>query len=123
MIVGLGTDIVEVARIAKIYEKFGVHFLNKILTPAEIEQLCPPKPERIAGLFAAKEAAVKALGTGFARGIGLGQIEIGHDDLGAPLLHFHGAAAQYFRERGAQRALLSISHERNYAVACVVLDG
>ena len=62
-------------------------------------------------------------GTGFAQGIGFGQIEIGHDDLGAPLLYFHGAAAQCFRERGAQRALLSISHERNYAVACVVLDG
>lgn len=122
MIIGLGTDIVEVARIEKIYSSFGEHFLHKILTPNELAMFQKPRYESIAGYFAAKEAAVKALGTGFSQGISAKSVEILHTDAGAPYLQFHGAAADRYDSLSAKRAFLSISHERHYAVATVLLE-
>lgn len=75
MIVGLGIDIAEMARLAKVYDKFGRRFLEKILTPAELATLPVQALPYIAGRFAAKEAAVKALGTGFSQGIGPGRLK------------------------------------------------
>lgn len=123
MIVGLGTDIVEVARIARIYDRFGNHFLDKILTSTEKAYLLHCRPEAIAGHFAAKEAAVKALGTGFAYGIGANSIEVCHQSGGAPQIHFLDAAEVRAQAMGVCQAFLSISHERNYAVATVILEG
>lgn len=122
MIIGLGTDIVEVARIEKIHASFGSHFLQKILTTNERTFLQSPRSETIAGLFAAKEAAVKALGTGFAHGISANNIEILHNDSGAPYLHFYGAAAERLASMSVKQTFLSISHERHYAIATVILE-
>ncbi len=122
MIIGLGTDIVEVARIEKIFTSFGENFLRKILTSSERAFLHKPRMESIAGFFAAKEATVKALGTGFAQGISAKSVEILHTDAGAPYLQFHGAAAERLAFLSVTHSFLSISHERHYAVATVILE-
>lgn len=122
MIIGLGTDIVEVDRIEKIYTSFGEHFLDKILTLNERKFLQRPRYETIAGFFAAKEATVKALGTGFTHGISAKTIEIAHTDAGAPYLQFYGAAAERLASLAVKHSFLSISHERHYAVATVILE-
>ncbi|MDR2745792.1 MAG: holo-ACP synthase [Desulfovibrio sp.] len=122
MIIGLGVDIVEIPRIEKIYGRFGHRFLEKIFTPEELDALPAGSASALAGNFAAKEAAVKALGTGFSRGIGPRQIEIGRNRRGEPLITFLGRADDRRREIGVTRGLLSISHERSMAVAVVVLE-
>lgn len=122
MIVGLGIDMTELARLEAIYRKFGLRFLEKILTPAELAAL-PARPlAYLAGRFSAKEAAVKALGTGFSNGIGPRQIEVGHDAQGAPQLRLLAGAENRARRLGVKRCHLSISHERFAAVAVVVLE-
>lgn len=122
MIVGLGIDIAEMARIAKVYEKFGRRFLDKFLTPAELASLPARALPYIAGRFAAKEAAVKALGTGFSQGVGPRQIETGRNALGEPQLHFLDQALLRARHLGARHSRLSISHERSVVVAVVILE-
>ncbi|MDR3358159.1 MAG: holo-ACP synthase [Desulfovibrio sp.] len=122
MIIGLGVDIVEIPRIGRIYGRFGQRFLEKIFTPEELDALPPASASALAGRFAAKEAAVKALGTGFSRGIGPRQIAIGHDSRGGPRITFLGRADERRGEIGVRRALLSISHERSMALAVVVLE-
>lgn len=122
MIIGLGTDIVEIARIEKIFTSFGEHFLHKILTSNERSSLQKPRFETIAGFFAAKEAAVKALGTGFMYGISAKMVEVAHTDAGAPYLHFYGVAAERLATLSVKHTFLSISHERHYAVATVILE-
>lgn len=122
MIIGLGTDIVEIARIEKIYTSFGEHFLHKILTHNELEYFRKPRFETIAGYFAAKEATVKALGTGFSCGISAKSVEIQHTDAGVPYLQFYGAAAERVAGLSVKHSFLSISHERHYAVATVILE-
>jgi holo-[acyl-carrier protein] synthase len=122
MIIGLGTDIVELARIETIFNKFGHHFVKKILSSAEIAAL-PIRPAAyLAGRFAAKEAAVKALGTGFSGGIGPRDIEIACNAQGTPCLRFFNQADARARALGVTRSFLSISHERSVAVAVVVLE-
>lgn len=122
MIVGLGVDIADMARIARVYEKFGRRFLDKFLTPAELASLPAHPLPYIAGRFAAKEAAVKALGTGFSQGVGPRQIETGRNALGEPQLHFLGQAMLRARHLGARHSRLSISHERSLVVAVVILE-
>lgn len=96
---------------------------GKILTPAELAAL-PVRPlAYIAGRFSAKEAAVKALGTGFSAGIGPRQIEVAHAEQGAPQLRFLAQAEKLAQQLGVKRCRLSISHERSAAVAVVVLEG
>ncbi|MDR1777183.1 MAG: holo-ACP synthase [Desulfovibrio sp.] len=123
MIAGIGADIVEIRRVGRSCERFGQRFLKKIFTTAELDALAGCRVSTLAGRFAAKEAAVKALGTGFAKGIGPLQIEIFSDSLGAPMLSFSGRAAERLRSIGVIRSLLSISHDRDTAVAFVVLEG
>ena len=125
MIVGLGADLVEIARVARLLERRGTRAARRILTPAELEGflVASRQAQFLARRFAAKEAAVKALGTGFREGIGLRQIEIGHDRRGRPLLALHGPARARLEALGACRAHLTLSDERGFALAVVVLEG
>ena len=123
MIVGIGADIAEIARFRRAFERFGQVFLERILTPEELAVLPKNPLPYLAGRFAAKEAAVKALGTGFSQGIGPRQIRVAHTEEGAPRLIFQGRALEQARRLGVAHSWISISHERNYAVAIVVLEG
>ncbi|WP_028574221.1 holo-[acyl-carrier-protein] synthase [Desulfonatronovibrio hydrogenovorans] len=123
MIVGLGLDVVEISRVDSVFKKFRGRFVSRILTPNESEKLPPVDPVfYLASRFAAKEAGVKALGTGFSRGITLQHLEISNNSLGAPELMFAGPALERARELGADRIHLSMSHGRNTAAAVVILE-
>lgn len=122
MIVGLGIDIVELTRITHSLEKFGQRFQDRILTPAEAA-LVPANPiPFLAGRFAAKEAAVKALGTGFSQGISLHDIEVVNDPSGKPCLAFHNHALLRSRDMSVKNQFVSISHGKDNAVAVVILE-
>lgn len=127
MIQGIGTDMVEIERLAQSYARHGARLLDRILGPSE--RLAMPASDSprfaawIAKRFAAKEAAVKALGTGFSGGISLHDIQTIHDELGAPKLVFSGLAQQRMDEMGAVRVHVSISDERTHALAFVVIEG
>lgn len=123
-ILGSGLDIVELQRIRALYEKHGDAFGARICRPGEIQsRLGDALIQHLGGLFAAKEAALKALGTGWAQGLGLRQVEIRRNDAGAPGLELHGPAAERAAYLGVTHSHLSISHERSYAVAMVILEG
>ena len=122
MIIGLGTDITELARIKASYDRFGRRFLQKILTEEEQKNLPESPIAYIAGRFAAKEATVKALGTGFRDGLGPLHVEVLRGPAGQPLLHLHGPACRRAEALGMRNAHISISHDRNAAVAVVVLE-
>ncbi len=122
MILGLGLDLVELPRIAASLERFGDRFLARILTQAERAALPPHPVNRVAGLFAAKEAASKALGTGFAQGITFQNLEILPDPLGRPTLTLHGPAQKRAQTLGATSWHVTITHERTTAAAVVVLE-
>ena len=122
MIIGLGTDIAELARIKASYDRFGERLLQKILTEEEQKNLPESPIAYIAGRFAAKEAAVKALGTGFSQGLGLLDVEVLRGPAGQPQLRLHGPARQRAEAMGMRAAHISISHDRNAAVAVVVLE-
>lgn len=123
MIVGLGIDLTELERIGRAHERFGRRFLEKFLAPGELAALpAAPPLFQLAGRFAAKEAAAKALGTGFSGGITPAQVEVVHTPAGTPGLLFHGAARERAELLGARKAHLSLSHERSHAVAVVVLE-
>jgi holo-[acyl-carrier protein] synthase len=124
MITGVGTDIVQIARIRKLRPSA----VSRILTPLE-EAYCRKHvaaDERIAGRFAAKEAILKALGTGLGGGVTWRQIEILPDEQGAPKAKFSGAVARKMKAlanpQHATHCHLSISHQGEYAVAFVVLE-
>ncbi len=124
LIIGIGTDIIRVERIAKLLEKYGPRFLDKVFTAAE-QQWCQKhdRPaERLAVRFAAKEATMKALGTGWSRGILFRDIEVEADNRRRPRIHLHGYAAQFAQEHNVSAIHLSLTHEEEYAVAVVVLE-
>lgn len=123
MILGIGIDLVELARVRRVYEKFGQRFLDKIFTAHEREHLPPDYPQYLAGRFAAKEATVKALGTGFTNGIALRHIEICVQNTGRPDLRLYGKAFAIAKELGCRHFHLSITHERGYAAAVVIMEG
>lgn len=118
--VGIGTDLIEVARIAKAVERHGDAFLNKILTHSE-QVYCQgyrnPLP-RIAARFAAKEAISKALGVGISKDLGWHDMEIGHNAQGMPTATLSDTAANFF---GSPTIHLSISHTETHALAFVIL--
>lgn len=122
MIIGIGIDLAELARIERVYHKFGSHFLKKFLTPLEISLIPVVNVPYLASRFAAKEAAVKAMGTGFGQGIDATQIEILTNNFGQPYLNFYAAAKKKVADLGMKRNFISISHERSCAVAVVVLE-
>jgi len=124
MIYGIGTDIVKVSRMAANVEKYGIRFAKRILSDSEYQTyLEKVKPEIfLAKRFAAKEAAVKALGTGFREGISLKHIFVENDALGKPSLKFVEAAEAAIKEKKITHSHLSISDEQEYAIAYVVLE-
>ena len=124
MILGLGTDIVEVARIASSFQRHGEMFLNRVLLPDEIAyclQHRQPAPF-IAVRFAAKEAIAKAFGTGIGAQLGWLDMEIRRQESGAPFVVLHGQGEKLFSERGAKKLHISLSHAENYAVATAILE-
>lgn len=123
MIVGCGLDIVSLERLEKTFQRFGKRFLAHFLSAAELEALtAEPAISHLGGRFAAKEAAVKALGTGFQAGITPQMIELRNSVLGQPILSMQGKALERARSLGASRFFVSISHERDYAAAMVILE-
>jgi holo-[acyl-carrier protein] synthase len=122
MIRGLGIDVVELERIKASLARFGDKFLTRILTPAERAALPALPLARTAGLFAAKEAAAKALGTGFAQGITFHTLEILSDAAGRPHLTLSGPALARANTLCATSFHVSITHSRDTAAAVVILE-
>jgi holo-[acyl-carrier protein] synthase len=125
MIVGLGVDITEVDRIEAAIERRGRHFLERLFTPAEIAycETHRHRAERFAGRFAAKEAAMKALGTGWARGVRWVDIEVVREPGGKPTLKLSGAACAIANSLGVKNIALTITHTGNTAMALVIFEG
>jgi holo-[acyl-carrier protein] synthase len=125
MILGIGIDIIEVARIASSYEKFGERFVNRILLPDEIAYCLSHKTPApfLAARFAAKEAISKAFGTGIGAALGWQDMEIHRKKSGEPFVVLHGKGKELFASRKAKRLLVSLSHTQNYAAVTAVLEG
>lgn len=124
MIVGTGIDIAEVPRIAQAIERYGNRFLQRIFTEGE-RRYCDSKANRIeryAARFAAKEAAMKALGTGWNRGVRWRDVEVCREPGGRPTVAFHGQAAEVAGKLGAVHIALSLSHTAGQAIAQVILE-
>ena len=119
----VGIDIVEIERIRTAAKRSGEGFMTRVYTPQEIDYIgnAEENPERAAGIWAAKEAAVKALGTGFRDGVLFHDMQIEHEAMGRPYLVFAGRFLEVMREAGLTAASLSISHCGTHAVAAVVL--
>ncbi len=126
MIHGVGVDIVQIERMDANVERFGDRFAERILTATEMVEYRSQAEVRrgrfLAKRFAAKEAAAKALGTGFRDGLGLHDIGVGHDAMGRPLLEYSGRARELCADAGIRASHLSLSDEIRYAVACVTLE-
>lgn len=121
-IVGIGTDIVEVVRIGKMIERHGELFLNRVYTEQEI-RYCQRRKEYIqhyAGRWAAKEAVMKTLGTGWTRGVGWRDIEVCSERSGQPTIEICGGAREIADQLGIRDILITISHCRAYATATAV---
>ncbi|MBY4676791.1 holo-ACP synthase [Marinobacterium arenosum] len=123
MIAGVGTDIIEIARIAKAIARTP-RLPERILTPAELPryQTSKDQPRFLAKRFAAKEAAAKALGTGIGRGVSWQHLEIGHNGDGQPQLSLSGGAALRAGQLGIRRLHLSYSDEKQLVIAFVVAE-
>ncbi len=124
MIVGTGIDIVEIARIKSVNDRWGDRFAERILTKRELSDLKIRRDSEtyIASRFAAKEAFLKALGTGYADGISWHDMEVARKKGQRPTLHISGRALEIMNNMSVGRTHLSISHEKKYAVAQVVLE-
>jgi holo-[acyl-carrier protein] synthase len=124
MILGIGIDIIEVARIKASHDKFGERFLNRILHPNEIAYCLShrsPAPF-LAARFAAKEAISKAFGTGIGAALGWQDMEVGRKASGEPYVILHGPGQTLLQNRGGHDILLSLTHTENYAAAVAVLQ-
>ncbi len=124
-ILGIGTDIIECARIAQMIEKHGELFLTRVYTQQEIAYCSGRKAanQHYAGRWAAKEAALKALGTGWAHGIQWTDVEVINQQGGKPIVVLGGVARELCQRHGIEHMLISISHCRNYAVAYATAIG
>jgi holo-[acyl-carrier protein] synthase len=125
MILGVGIDIIEVARVKASHERFGERFLNRILHADEIAYCLSHKNPApfIAARFAAKEAISKAFGTGIGAQLGWQDMEIRRKESGEPFVDLHGKGKKLFKSRRAKRLLVSLSHTANYAAVTAVLVG
>ena len=122
MIVGLGTDIVEIVRIGRMIERHGETFLNRVYTEEE-NRYCQRRKEsyqHYAGRWAAKEAVMKTLGTGWTRGVGWQDIEVLAKKSGQPVINIRGAAREFAEQLGIDEILITISHCRAYATATAI---
>ena len=124
MIFGIGTDIVSIKRMQDNVEKHGTKFAERILSNEELEEYHRyNEPARLlAKRFAVKEAASKAMGTGFRDGISLKHIFVTHNDLGKPILNFIDVAKDFLLTNNINQSHVSISDEQDYAVAYVMLE-
>lgn len=124
-VLGHGVDLVEIARIGDMLANHPHRFPERVFTPAERAESLPPRrrAEFLAGRFAAKEAVLKALGTGLSHGITWTDVEIVPDDSGRPRVFLHHAAAERARVLGVRDVLLSISHTRTHALASAIAAG
>ena len=113
-----GVDIIKIPRIQQVLDRYGQRFLKRVFTPDEIAY-CRGRAPNLAGRFAAKEATMKALGTGV-RGVNWKDIEVVRAESGAPSVKLHGRAEQRAERLRVGEISLSISHSREYAVAFVV---
>jgi holo-[acyl-carrier protein] synthase len=121
-ILGIGTDIVECPRIGKMIEQYGELFLRRVYTAREVRYCQSRKHaiEHFAGRWAAKEAILKAMSTGWSRGISWTDLEVRIGESGQPEVLVGGIAKEVARERGIADILISISHCRTYATACAI---
>jgi holo-[acyl-carrier protein] synthase len=125
MILGTGIDLCEVARMRRLYERFGERLLERIFTPVERAELLRRRDpaQGMAVRWAAKEAGTKALGTGFHQGVGWRDFEVVHEASGRPTLRVAGRAAQIADQRwGSHRWHVSLTHERDYACAVAIAE-
>jgi len=124
MIVGTGVDLAEVARIRASIERFGPKFVERIYTPGEIAYVerKANKFERYAARFAAKEAGMKAIGTGWRHGVKWQDFEVANLPSGKPTLRFHGVAARVAEKLGVRNVALSITHTAELGMAHVILE-
>jgi len=120
---GLGFDIVEVARVAGVAERHGERFLRRVFTEREIERVHGNRDQYLASRFAAKEAAFKALGTGWGGGVRWTDVEVDNLPSGQPVMSLRGAASDRAGVLGVERVHLTISHTAHYATAQVILEG
>ena len=116
----VGVDIIEISRIAQVVKRYGDRFLHRIYTQGELEY-CRGRPPQLASRFAAKEAVMKALGTG-RRGLDWCEIEVMRQRGGPPSIRLHGRASKVAERRSIIDVALSLSHSREYAVASVVME-
>ena len=124
MIVGTGVDLAEVPRIRASIERYGEKFIRRIYTPAEIAYVerKANKYERYAARFAAKEAGMKAIGTGWRRGVTWQDFEVANLRSGKPTLLLHGVAAGFAERLGVKHVSLSITHTAGLGMAHVILE-
>ncbi len=124
MIVGTGIDLAEVPRIRATIERFGNRFIQRIYTPLEIAYVerKANRYERYAARFAAKEAGMKAIGTGWRRGVRWQDFEVANLPSGKPTLRFHGVAAEVARKLGVRNVALSLTHTAEAGMAHVILE-
>ena len=124
MIVGTGVDLAEVPRIRASIERFGARFIERIYTPAEIAYVerKANRWERYAARFAAKEAGMKAIGTGWKRGVRWRDFEVANLPSGKPTLRLHGVAADVADKLGVRNVSLSLTHTAELGMAHVILE-
>ncbi len=124
MIVGLGSDLIEIARIAASIDRFGERFLTRVFTRAEIAYCTRKKnaAESFAARFAAKEAAAKALGTGISHGIAWPEIEVVREPSGRPTIQWHGRALTRASRLEVRHTHVTLTHSRELAMAVVVVE-
>lgn len=118
-------DIVEVERIRSAIERHGDRFVRRIFTEAEAQycRRCAMPEQRFATRFAAKEAALKALGVGWQKGVTYRDVEVSNDELGAPTVNLCGRAHEIGLQRGIQRIHVSLTHHRDFAIAHALAEG
>ncbi len=124
MIVGLGTDVCRIDRIQEFLERYGERFTRRCFTAGEI-QYCERylnRAEQYAARIAAKEAASKALGTGWRQGVAWKQFEVASEPSGKPTLRIHGRAAELASRLGVSNAVISLTHDGGVALAVVIFE-
>lgn len=125
MILGIGIDLIEVARVKSSLEKFGERFVNRILLPDEIAYCQSHKEPApfVAARFAAKEAISKAFGTGIGAQLGWHDMEVRKHGSGEPYVVLHGGGLKLIESRGGKHVLISLSHTAHHATAIAILEG
>lgn len=125
MIIGLGIDVARIDRVDEFLKRYGERFTRRVLTERE-QAHCARyynSAEQVAGRIAAKEAASKALGTGWRQGVHWKCFEVDHEPSGKPLLRIHGRAAELASQMGVRNVNLSITHDAGVAAAVVIFEG